>query len=150
MSPPSVWGPPIWLLFHTLAEKIHEDQYNKLIPTLFMFIKRICMYLPCPECSQHATTFLSKVKPEHISNKNDFKNMFFVFHNSVNKRKNKSQFNYCDLERYKHLNIIFAFNNFITVYNTKGNMRLLAESFQRHMIIKNFKKWLVDNIDHFK
>ena len=150
MSPPSVWGPPIWLLFHTLAEKINEEQFTRLIPMLFMFIRRICMYLPCPECSQHATRFLSKVKPEHIANKNDFKNMLFVFHNAVNKRKNKTTFNYVDMDNYKSSNIINAFNCFISVYNTKGNMRLLAESFQRQLITKGFKKWLINNIDHFK
>ena len=27
MSPPEVWGPPIWTLFHVLAEKINERAY---------------------------------------------------------------------------------------------------------------------------
>ena len=31
MSPPSVWGPPIWRFFHILAENIHEEDYNKLL-----------------------------------------------------------------------------------------------------------------------
>lgn len=150
MSPPSVWGPPIWYLFHILAEKIHEDQYNKLIPTLFMFIRRICLYLPCPECSQHATRFLSRIKPNHIANKNDFKNMFYVFHNTVNKRKNKPIFDHDGLDKYKTANVVYAFNSFVNVYNTKGNMRLLAESFQRQLIVKDFKKWIVENIEYFK
>ncbi len=150
MSPPSVWGPPIWLLFHTLAEKINEEHFNKLIPTLFTFIRRICMYLPCPECSQHATRFLSNVKPNQIANKNDFKSMLYFFHNTVNKRKNKKPFDYADMEKYKYSNLIYAFNSFVCVYNTKGNMKLLAESFQRQLIIKDLKKWIVDNIEYFK
>ena len=61
MSPPSVWGPPIWSFFHILAENIHEEDYNRLIPQLFTLIRRTCVYLPCPECSEHATKFLAKI-----------------------------------------------------------------------------------------
>ena len=30
MAPIYVWGPPIWNLFHTLAEKRHEDKFEIL------------------------------------------------------------------------------------------------------------------------
>jgi len=150
MTQPSIWGPPIWTLFHTLIEKIKEDYFNILYMELFNHIKRICSYLPCPECSQHATLFLSKVKPEHISNKNDFKNMLYVFHNKVNLRKQKKLYPYADLNKYKDLNITHIYNKFVTVYNTKGNMKMLTESFQRQFVIKNFKEWLIKNMIHFQ
>ena len=73
MSPPDVWGPPIWRFFHILAENIHEEQYHSLIPQLFTLIRRTCVYLPCPECSEHATKFLAKIGPSDISNKTEFK-----------------------------------------------------------------------------
>jgi hypothetical protein len=149
MTQPSIWGPPIWTLFHTLLEKIKEENFNTLYIELFNHIKRICSYLPCPECSQHATLFLSKVKPEQISNKNDFKNMLYVFHNKVNVRKHKTLFAYSEMNRYKYLNIIVVYNKFTTVYNTKGNMKMLTESFQRQFVIKNFKQWLIKNIKSF-
>ena len=30
MSPPEVWGPPIWNFLHTLVEKIHDDRFDDL------------------------------------------------------------------------------------------------------------------------
>jgi hypothetical protein len=149
MPAPTIWGPPIWTLLHTMAEKIKEDEYNKLIPQLFGLIKRICAFLPCPECSQHATTFLAKIKPQEISSKTDFKNMLYLFHNMVNFRKKKSLYNYSNINNYKNVNIQHAFNNFVMVYNTKGNMKLLTESFQRQLVIKDLKTWLINNHSSF-
>ena len=150
MPAPSIWGPPIWTLLHTLAAKINENNFDKIISPLFGFIKRICAFLPCPECSMHASQFLSKVSLDKISNKNDFKSMFFVFHNMVNAKNKKQIYNYTDINKYDNLNIVVFFNKFISVYNTKGNMKLLSESFQRALIIKDFKAWFVTNINNFK
>ena len=149
MSPPGIWGPPIWRFFHIMAENIHEEDYNKLIPQLFTFIKRICVYLPCPECSEHATHFLAKVTPNSISNKTDFKKMLYVFHNLVNSRKRKPLFNYSELKIYKNNNIIIAFNQFVSVYNSRGNMKTLTESFQRQFIINDLKQWIIKNAISF-
>jgi hypothetical protein len=150
MSPPEVWGPPIWTFFHTLAEHVNEDLFMNIKINLFYFIKRICNFLPCPECSQHANHFLAKVNIYKINNKADFKNMLYVFHNTVNKRKKKHFFDYSKLDRYKKYNIGSVFNHFISVYHTKGNMNLIAESFQRNLLVKELKKWLIDNHKYFK
>lgn len=150
MPAPSVWGPPTWTLLHTLAEKIHEEDFNKLMPQMFILIKRICAYLPCPDCSQHATQFLAKLKPEQMASKIEFKNTLYLFHNMVNARKKKPLFNYGNINYYQNLNIINVFNNFISIYNTKGNMKLLTESFQRVLVIKDLKRWLMNNINSFK
>jgi hypothetical protein len=150
MPAPSVWGPPTWTLLHTMAEKIHEEDFNKLMPQMFILIKRICAYLPCPDCSQHASQFLAKLKPEQMASKIDFKNTLYLFHNMVNARKKKPLFNYGNINYYQNLNIINVFNNFISIYNTKGNMKLLTESFQRVLVIKDLKRWLVNNINSFK
>jgi len=150
MPAPSVWGPPTWTLLHTLAEKIHEEDFNKLMPQMFILIKRICAYLPCPDCSQHATQFLAKLKPEQMATKIEFKNTLYLFHNMVNARKKKPLFNYGNINYYQNLNIFNVFNNFVSIYNTKGNMKLLSESFQRLLVIKDLKRWLINNINSFK
>ena len=150
MPAPIVWGPPTWTLLHTMAEKIHEEDFNKLMPQMFILIKRICAYLPCPDCSQHATQFLAKLKPEQMASKIEFKNTLYLFHNMVNARKKKPLFNYGNINYYQNLNIINVFNNFISIYNTKGNMKLLTESFQRVLVIKDLKRWLMNNINSFK
>ena len=150
MSPPEVWGPPIWTFFHTLAEKVNEEYFLNIKTSLFFFIKRICNFLPCPDCSQHANRFLAKVDISKIKNKLDFKNMLYVFHNTVNKRKHKPLFSYVNIERYKKYNVGSTFNHFVSVYHTKGNMNLIAESFQRNLLVKDLKLWLISNHKYFK
>ena len=149
MPSPEVWGPATWTLFHVLAEKINEFAYPSIAGQMFDVIKRICTALPCPECAQDATIFLSKVRIHELRTKNDFKNMIYMFHNYVNAKKRKPLFNYANLEIYKRYNIVSVFNRFISVYHTKGNMRLLAESFQRQIIIKNIREWFSRNICFF-
>ena len=85
-----------------------------------------------------------------ISTKNEFRNTLYLFHNMVNARRQKPLYNYGNINVYQNLNIANVFNNFVSVYNTKGNMKLLTESFQRSLIIKDLKKWLMNNINSFK
>jgi hypothetical protein len=147
---PNKWGPPVWTFFHTLAEKIKEDNFNNIFPSLFSFIQRICRVLPCPECSQHATQFLSKVNPNGIKNKSDFKNLLHFFHNTVNKRKNKSVFDINEVSlKYSNNNIMITYINFVNVFNTRGNMKLLADTFQRKLVLNDFRKWLQVNLKSF-
>lgn len=149
MSPPETWGPPIWTFFHTLAEKVNEKAFPNIKIAMFFFIKRICNFLPCPECSQHARVFLGRVNINIIKNKSQFKEMLWFFHNSVNKRKRKNFFNFENVNKYKNCNLGVAFNNFIDVYHTKGNMNLIAESFQRSLVMKDLQQWLVSNYKCF-
>lgn len=148
---PEQWGPPIWTLFHTLIEKINDDNYSKIGQELFGFIKQICNYLPCPECARHATRFLSEVKSETVRDKEGLRKIIFVLHQNVNMRKQKKLFAYDNLENYKSKNIINVFNNFINSFkSTTGNMKLLTEGFQRQIIAKNFRKWFLKNFNSFK
>ena len=99
MSPPEVWGPPIWTLFHVLAEKINERAYPFYAGQLFGVIKTICSALPCPECTSDASIFLGKIKIQDLKTKNDFKNMVYLFHNYVNAKKRKRLYNFSGLLR---------------------------------------------------
>jgi hypothetical protein len=141
MSPPEVWGPAVWTLFHTLAEKIQPTAYNQVVPSLFGIIVQICRVLPCPECSKDASIFLAKIKLNDYKNKTEFKNMFYLFHNYVNAKNKKPLYNYSQMNKYSNAKLIAVVNNFISKYNTKGNMNLIAESFQRSFVIKNFLSW---------
>jgi Erv1 / Alr family len=146
---PNVWGPPTWTFFHTLSLKIKEEKFNEIFPTLFLFIRRICRNLPCPDCAMHATSFLNKINPAGVKTKQDFQNILYIFHNSVNKRKNKPRFDHNNLSQYNNNNIIQTYNDFIRVFHTNGNMKLLADSFQRRLVTKDFRKWFLTNIQHF-
>lgn len=147
---PEIWGPPIWTLFHTLAEKINEPDYSKIGLELYGFIRQICNYLPCPECSQHATRFLANIKIENVKTKEGLRKILYIFHNAVNVRKKKPLYNFENLNIYKSKNIIYVFNRFISFYKTStGNMNLITDSFQRQLTLKNFKKWFLNNFKSF-
>jgi len=149
MSPPTIWGPKIWSFLHTLIEKIKEEYFHIIGFPTFNIIKQICKHLPCPDCSLHATQFLSKVNFKHIKTKNDFKTLFYIFHNVVNKKKSKEMFNVVDLNIYKTKNIINEYNQFVTFYHTKGNHKLIADSFARDITIKQVKSFLLNNSKYF-
>ena len=63
----------------------------------------------------------------------------------VNAKKRKPLFNYSNVASYNNYGIVPVINNFISKYNTKGNMKLLAESFQRSFVIKDFLSWFKVN-----
>lgn len=145
MSPPEVWGPPIWTLFHCIAEKINPHAYPVLIDSTFAMIKQICKVLPCPECSHDATNFLGKLNIKNYKSKQDFRVMLYLFHNYVNAKKRKPLFHFTNLARYSNLNMNLVVNNFINKYHTKGNLKMLTESFQRGFVVKNFISWYKAN-----
>lgn len=141
MSPPEVWGPAVWTLFHTLIEKMNPDTHSNVIESTFGMIIRICKVLPCPDCSRDASIFLAKLNLKDYKTKIKFKNVIYLFHNWVNAKKRKPLFNYTNMDKYSNLHLSHVINNFIAKYNTKGNMKLLSESFQRSLVIKDFISW---------
>jgi hypothetical protein len=146
---PATWGPIIWCFIHTLVEKIKEDQFNNIGFQTFNIIKQFCKNLPCPECSSHATQFLSKINFNFIKTKNDLKSLMYVFHNVVNKNKKKELFNVAYLNMYKNKNLIKAYNDFVSVYHTRGNTKLMADSFARDITMKQLKSFLLNNRQYF-
>jgi hypothetical protein len=148
---PANWGPPVWTLFHTLAAKLNEShaQHHTIKQGLFSSIKQICRFLPCPDCSSDATIFLNRVKPADIRTKQQLIDMLYVFHNYVNRKKNKAMFVHDNLNTYKTRNIVTVLNEFAAAYNTRGNMKLMADSLQRQRILVEFKKWIITNSSGF-
>ena len=75
--------------------------------------------------------------------------VLYVLHIHVNKRKHKPTFKLENLNIYENRNLIQVYNRFSLVYNTRGNMKLLTDTFQRQLLITEFKKWLVKNMQAF-
>ena len=51
--------------------------------------------------------------------------------------------------KYGDIGIVDAYNGFVAVFHTKGNMQLLAETFQRKLVLTDFRKWFLNNIQFF-
>ena len=81
---PSDWGPPVWNLLHTMAAKVKEDKYHTIHLQLYNFVIQICYNLPCETCSNHAKSFLYKIKPHDLKKKSDLINLLYVFLHTLN------------------------------------------------------------------
>jgi hypothetical protein len=149
--PKMVWGRYFWEYFHTLAEKIKDEHFNDAKSELLNYIKRICANLPCPDCAAHAIQIISKLTPDQIASKQNFKIFLMQFHNSVNIRTGKRLFTIEELNaKYSRANVLVVVPYFIKVYSYRNtNVRLLVNSFQKDMLIKDFIKWIRENIHKF-
>lgn len=151
MASKDTWGPATWTLFHTLAEKIKDEHFAEVLPDLLVMIKRICMNLPCPDCSAHAIQIMSKMNTNQFPTKDSFKAFLFHFHNSVNVRTNKRPFTMEELNaKYVRANTFVVVPYFIKVFSYRNtNVRLLINSFHKDILIKDFIKWMRDNSSKF-
>ena len=128
-----IWGNNIWYLFHTISYKIKEESFVIIKNDLIEIFKTICKNLPCPDCSKDAMNVISKINFNNINTKEDFKLMIFNFHNYVNKKLKKKEFNYEDFDnKYNNANIHNLIHNFKIIFNSKAsNPHMIANTFLR-------------------
>ena len=89
-------------------------------------------------------------KKSNIKSKTDLINLLFVFHNTVNKRARAPAFRYENLGYYNTKNVFETYNLFARNFNTRGNMKLINESFHRNMMLSSLRNWMVTNMSHFE
>ena len=94
------WGSHTWIMFHTLAEKI-KNEYN-ISNELINIIINISYNLPCPYCTEDAKKYIkSNFNKNKNYNKEEVITFLYNFHNHVNNKLNKQQFEKENLEIYK-------------------------------------------------
>lgn len=145
------WGKPTWYFFHTLAEKIKPEEFTGVRTDLLDIVYSISTNLPCPDCANHARTYLDKINFNTIQTKDDFKNMLFTFHNFVNQRKGYNIFTIDQLnELYKSANTANIINNFLMHYLKKNSSpSMMANDMFRRRIINKAREWLNANSNIF-
>jgi hypothetical protein len=146
---PTTWGPSTWIFMHTLCAKVKEDSFPIIGQNLIVLLIQICNHLPCPDCAEHAKSFWKNVKTSNIKTKKDLIDLLYVFHNSVNQRKQYKAFKYEDLSYYNGRKVVETYNAFSRNFHTKGNMNLINESFRRNMFLGNLRNWIMANLKHF-
>ena len=67
----------------------------------------------------------------------------------VNKKNNKPIYSFSQLQKYKSVHVLHAFNHFVKVYNTNGNMNLITDTFHRGMVVKSVATTLKKNVSAF-
>jgi hypothetical protein len=142
-----IWGPSIWNLFHTLAEKLKPEHSDEIQHILFHF-RQVCHHLPCPSCQQHATDIINKARLDKVITREDLKDFFLMFHNIVNKKINKPCFSKEDCDkRYSLANTVNIVNHFIAVMksNQISNEKTMMNTLTRHLCVDSFSKYIRQN-----
>jgi hypothetical protein len=145
------WGPAVWFFLHTISVKIKEEYFPALRIPLLNHIYSICTNLPCPECSNHAKSYLDGINFNTIQTKNDLKKMLWAFHNSVNQRKGYPFFSFELIDSTYST----AVTNNICVYfiahfsDRNRSLKLLPTDLHRSRLCQSLKTWLNDNIQAF-
>ena len=147
------WGEPIWTLFHTMAQKVDPKEFSRLRTEIIDLIRTVCNTLPCPDCTAHASQYISQVNWATIRTKEDLANMLCVFHNSVNQRKGFPLFPREALEStYGPKNMMEVSRVFMYHYEDKhsrGPNSAIATKFHRLRVAMELKKWFNTNIQYF-
>jgi hypothetical protein len=141
------WGPPTWILIHTLIETIQKSNFinfNNFKIQLFNIIKNICIFSSCPIASHNSKIFFEKADLNKINNINDFKKFIYVFHNFINSRRQVQLFNYSNMNIYENINIMLAYNNFINIF-IDNNIQINIKMKQTIKELNNFIKFLTHN-----
>lgn len=131
------WGNITWYLFHGIAEKIKEDKFSENKDLIIKIIKLVCSNLPCPDCSEHATTTLNAVNFDSIKTKDNLKDFLFKFHNIVNQKTNKPVFKKEELDaKYKNIVMPIIFNYFFKVYsiNNRSEKMMMYTAFKNQFL----------------
>tara|TARA_Y100000816_G_scaffold243624_1_gene191008 strand:- start:542 stop:1003 length:462 start_codon:yes stop_codon:yes gene_type:complete len=144
-----LWGTITWIFFHTLAEKIKEEEFEKNRIIFINIIINTCNHLPCPDCSQHATYVLKNAYLKNIKTKNHFIEFLRQFHNIINIKINNPELTREDtIDLYKKNNLFAIFKNMVNIYrSTKSSNALIGYNFHRDRYLSELSNQL-KNISH--
>ena len=73
-----IWGNTIWYLFHGMAEKLRPE-YDEFSIEIANMINKICIILPCEDCSNHAKITIKKCNLKSINTREKLKDFVWKF-----------------------------------------------------------------------
>ena len=139
------WGNISWILMHSLAQKVSEDNFVNSKQILIKIIFDICNNLPCPDCREDANKLLKSSNIHKISSKKELISFLCEFHNIINKKLKKNTKNIEEVEKHYSkaiLNTIII--RFFKIYNNViYNEKMLADSFRRKLFLKKLLEDLI-------
>ena len=144
------WGNAVWLLFHTLAEKIKPEHTNELT-ILVSHISSICNNLPCPDCQQHATRVMAQANKAYITaSKENLITFLWNFHNDVNKRTKTEFYPKESLAIYKTANTVNVIKNFMHIMSkVSNNEKTMLFGFHRKLYMNDFTAYVRGSINKY-
>jgi len=134
------WGSPCWIFFHSYAEHVPEDYYNRNKEKIFKTFLSTLSRLPCPYCRKHALNYHKNIK-KPFQTKQEFKEHLFKFHNNVNQRLKKPIFN--NFHIYEKVNLKKAYLNFAYVMSQRFRNGVQLGVIQSQMMVSSWRSLLV-------
>jgi hypothetical protein len=144
----NVWGPATWHLLHCMVLKIDDNIDCRQLEDLKGILFRIVSNLPCPYCTDHATSFFRTNKFTSITTISALRYFMFFFHNKVNERLKKPQIDYEQhLQIYVNMNFKIVIDHFFTVYRemSQTSVTMMLRSFHRNMLLNELNKFFMRN-----
>ena len=145
----SVWGPATWYLLHSMVLKINDDTNSETITDLKKLIRNITSNLPCPACSSHATSHLSKMKFDSITSVEGLRRFMFHFHNTVNEMlKKPTTLTYEQhIILFDTMDLRLVIRHFLNIYNNMNstNVTMMLYSFHRKKTLNDVNTFFVKN-----
>lgn len=147
-----MWGTPIWIFFHSLANDINDNQFKLYKNEIINLFLSVCNLLPCIVCRNHAQEAMNKAYTKYINSKNDFKIFLIQFHNLVNIRRKVTPLTELEVDNiYKNISFQNSVKNFIDVFNSTYYSKDLSYGLKKQNFLKsnhNFIMELKSNIIH--
>lgn len=145
------WGAPTWMFFHTFAEKINDEFYRKHTPYILGLFKQICSALPCPTCQVHATQYMSRIHVRSVLTKDQFKEMLWTFHNTVNRRLKKPVFTKDQMQMYQRIHLPKIMKYFRDqMYRNWTLNRAFNDQMYRRRVTQELVRFVYSNRGHFQ
>jgi hypothetical protein len=99
------WGPLLWLLLHTLADKAGKQTNTIMMGdeqrAWPLFVKTLAPVIPCPYCREHFQSYLTAhpfdLPMDYYMWKDYIPLYFYTLHESVNARLGKPSFPFASL-----------------------------------------------------
>jgi len=91
MAEPAIWGPSMWRLLHTLAERLGKQTSLLLIQdeqrAWIHFIRSVENVIPCKRCKAHFGAWVRKNRPDSAVTKDAARSWLWGIHDEVNKER---------------------------------------------------------------
>jgi hypothetical protein len=149
----NVWGPATWHLLHCIVLKIDDNISSQQLEDVKAIIFRIVSNLPCPYCTDHATSFFKTNKFNSINNIITLRYFIFHFHNKVNERLKKPQMEYEQhLQLYVNMNLKIVIDHFFKVYRdmSQTSVTMMLRSFHRNILLNEVNKYFMRNQELYR
>jgi hypothetical protein len=137
----TVWSHPTWNLFHILTAKLKEKSFDKKFKNkCIKLFTNICNAIPCIHCRDHASEYMKTLNKDEIKTARDLELFFWMFHNEVNERINKTPFPKKKLKMYKKK----------SVKKITKEFKIVLQMYYRDQILSNeFNALMKKNQDKF-